>query len=218
MLLNTNMDIRKKITLCLAFLISFSIISMASRNTLGKNEKLPNALITSIDQYYQAEKKGDWETVYNLRVKHFRELIEFKNYQRIMNRDSEGWLLLEYKILNGYQEEDGKYYVDIKILDKPPKTQKILNKTIGVVESVEKTIWLLEGNKWKTQTPGTRGYLSLNEGMNVSINDPVVPSQYTDTEYQSNKDLKENLTNMESEKSTMDKNLSDKVNVGQFNF
>ena len=154
--LNVGNKVKILILSCMFFLIHSALIAQIGN-------PVSHALEEQIKNYYEYEKKKDWDNTYLYRTPLFRKSVPLKTYKGIMSKDSNGWELLDIQI-KSIVMEDHLATVKIDFTEKFPKEGFFLPKFLKAktIAVAEVTLWEQINGKWYVRNPGGRNHLSLN--------------------------------------------------------
>jgi hypothetical protein len=157
----TLLHVRNAISLLSLAVLAVSCGSSRDLNTFpGLGER--------VRQYYELEKKGDWAAAYEFRTSEFKKSVPKDRYVTLMQRDSSGWQLVDYRI-KSVKEADGKVKLEVVFKEIPPKdflpAPQLKGKELGPMEFEDESVWVLEGGNWYSHAPGKRAHLSLNSAL-----------------------------------------------------
>lgn len=120
-----------------------------------------------VDNYYEIEKKGEWEKAYEFRDKAFRRIVSKDFYVTQMESDNSGWQLLSFQIVSAGKNTDSGVILKIKFLEKAPVKYNLSGMNIGGFSITQDTEWLKENDRWYCKDAGSRTHLSLNHALTV---------------------------------------------------
>jgi len=125
---------------------------------LSKTEELKY----SISKYYAHEKNKQWNETYKMRDSEFRRVVDVEDYIETMRRDSKGWKLIKYEIVNINVDND-KAYVKMRFLEEVPESQKNISASKSHRAYFNGVgIWEYQDRVWDCVDAISRGHFSLN--------------------------------------------------------
>ena len=122
-------------------------------------------------EYYGHEQNQEWTKTYELRSPGFRKSVPLATYVEQMRRDSAGWKLEAFSVLD-VKKKDGKAQVSMQFVELAPAS---FARNTGAKEVkdplkmslIESSVWILVDGKWYCYDAVSR--------MHLSANNPVVP-------------------------------------------
>jgi hypothetical protein len=136
----------------------------------GCKPKQPNAssyeaeLIASVKTYYDAEKTKDWKKCFSMRNAEFRYSTDPLDYEKTMSTQTEGWELVDYKVLD-VSINKGSASVQIDFEELSPEgfaPKEISGGQSRIARFKHETKWVRQGNVWFVVDAGTRAHISYN--------------------------------------------------------
>ena len=127
-------------------------------------------LTMAINAYYQHEQKGEWDKTYALRTPGFRQNVPTEVYIDSMRRDSKGWILKSFSVLDA-RPNQGKIEVKMNFIEQAPNGYlSSATKLTGIPDAVEPSViamtdtsvWKVVDGKWYCYDAASRAHLSLN--------------------------------------------------------
>lgn len=176
---NRKINIPKALIYVLCLIVATGVSHGRSNSILVDKDNLDKSLQLSIEQYYDAESRGEWKAMYLMRRSAFREIVPFHTFENIMERSHRGWSLEKAEILEAQIAKDqfsGRtvrrvliLFVD-KISDRDAIHQELPEALVetGVTTGLEMkvwTIWIQGPATWVCIDCGMRLHVPLNGRM-----------------------------------------------------
>ena len=154
-----------------AIFLAFVLIACSAQGSLGTFPGLSQ----NVNDYYRYEQNHEWKMTYSMRTPGFRKNVPLPTYIETMRRDSHGWELKKFAVLDA-KENKGKVEVTIRFTEQAPKgfvsdaataIGKPNIKEPSEISLTQTSVWMLVDKKWYCYDAASR--------MHLSLNNPVAP-------------------------------------------
>lgn len=162
------------ILLVVAFLsINFFLLN----DSIGKSNNHPDKiLINRLYEYYDYEKENNWAKTYYFRTPLYQKTVLFDFYTKNMEKDNDGWQLIEYKVLKSIQK--GNYAIfKISFIEKVPRGFFPTNK-IDKTNLDDFSTWEKINGIWYCRDACSRLHLNLNEDLVMKNDQREITKQF----------------------------------------
>lgn len=139
--------------MCALYAVASIFASCANR---GLDQEFPG-LRKAVDVYYQAQQTGDWDRTYAMRTPKFRTIAEKPYYKEQMEADSQGWKLLQFRVLSAKRQGAR---VRVKMRFKYSVTESGKSR---VFEFPDDSIWVQLNGVWYCHNAGIQYHLPQND-------------------------------------------------------
>lgn len=133
-----------------------------SDNIHLKDEKY-KPLLDSVFEFYEHEKRGEWNRIYEMRNSSFQKSITGDTFNKACLLESGLSRRESFKLVGAFEQE-GKVYIKaqfVELLDRDRLEELGIESKDGRVQFNEILVWIEENGSWKCSSCGSRFKFSL---------------------------------------------------------